>query len=250
MIVAGRDIHKYYLVAVHTALCSIFPRCSVHPQSIHRPTPATASYPAYNGHVASSHHGGATEGATDAHSLIRVRTFRERTVHCLVLAHFTTGGPYILETMLIHCTSEILLCKHAETGLWMHQRANKGFELLNSIAYTDNNGILLRIWCISAAESDVLACAGLAGKLTVASDSTNRHRSDIIFRYDNFDDGQMYLRLRQELHDNCCFSRRRPRRRGNSAAGAVAPDAGFASVGARFIVFLHPSSVKDQDRLL
>ncbi|KAF3390998.1 hypothetical protein DPV78_011151 [Talaromyces pinophilus] len=59
------------------------------------------------------------DGTTDPESLMRVHIFRERTVHCLVLGQFTKDGPHILETMLIHCTSEILLCKDAEIGLWL-----------------------------------------------------------------------------------------------------------------------------------
>lgn len=59
------------------------------------------------------------EGTTDPESLMRVHIFLERTVHCLVLDQFTKGGPHILETMLIHCTSEILLCKDAEMGQWL-----------------------------------------------------------------------------------------------------------------------------------
>jgi Fungal specific transcription factor domain len=49
----------------------------------------------------------------------RIHTFHERTVHCLVLGHFTKGGPHVLETMIIHCTSELLVYKDAEIGLWL-----------------------------------------------------------------------------------------------------------------------------------
>ena len=50
---------------------------------------------------------------------MRVHMFRERTVHCLVLGHFTKGGPHILETLIIHCTSEVFMYKDAEIGLWL-----------------------------------------------------------------------------------------------------------------------------------
>ncbi|KAK7747994.1 hypothetical protein SLS53_001246 [Cytospora paraplurivora] len=49
----------------------------------------------------------------------RVHMFRERTVQCLVLAKFTRGGAHVLETMIIHCASEVLMCKDAEIDLWL-----------------------------------------------------------------------------------------------------------------------------------
>jgi hypothetical protein len=49
----------------------------------------------------------------------------------------------------------------------LHQRANEGFELQDTIATTNNTSILLRIKCMGAGESNVLAYAGLARKLTI-----------------------------------------------------------------------------------
>jgi hypothetical protein len=60
-----------------------------------------------------------TEDPAEPESLMRVHMFRERTVHCLVLGHFTKGGPHVLETLIIHCTSEIFMYKDAEIGLWL-----------------------------------------------------------------------------------------------------------------------------------
>lgn len=58
------------------------------------------------------------QGPTEPDPSIRIQLFHERTVHCLVLSHFTKGGPYVLETLHIHCTSEILMCKDADVGHW------------------------------------------------------------------------------------------------------------------------------------
>lgn len=41
-----------------------------------------------------------------------------------------------------------------------------------------------------------------------------------------------YLRPLQELTDNCCFSRRRSRRRVDSVAVSVKPECGVVEVGA------------------
>lgn len=51
--------------------------------------------------------------------LARAHVFREQTIHCLVLGQFTTGGEYVLETMLNYITLEMLLCKDTNTGLWL-----------------------------------------------------------------------------------------------------------------------------------
>lgn len=95
--------------------------------------------------------------------------------------------------------------------LLLHQRANQGFELLDTIANTDNRILLQKTWRVGAGESNVLAYAGLARKLAIASDSVDRQQSvscSIKKRYFWL----TYLRLLQKLHDNCCFSRRRSRR--------------------------------------
>ncbi len=41
--------------------------------------------------------------------------------------------------------------------LLLHQGEDQGFELLDTIANTSNGGLPLRIWCICARGSDVLA---------------------------------------------------------------------------------------------
>ncbi|KAL4878710.1 hypothetical protein BJY04DRAFT_229610 [Aspergillus karnatakaensis] len=45
--------------------------------------------------------------------------FRERTVQCLILARYTTGGPYILETLITLLTGEFILLKDSATDAWL-----------------------------------------------------------------------------------------------------------------------------------
>ncbi|KAL5042512.1 hypothetical protein BDW71DRAFT_190060 [Aspergillus fruticulosus] len=45
--------------------------------------------------------------------------FREKAVQCLVLARYTTGGPYILETLITLLTGEFILLKDSATDGWL-----------------------------------------------------------------------------------------------------------------------------------
>ncbi|KUJ07723.1 putative Zn(II)2Cys6 transcription factor [Mollisia scopiformis] len=45
--------------------------------------------------------------------------FREKAVQCLILARYTTGGPYILETLITILTGEFLLLKDSATDGWL-----------------------------------------------------------------------------------------------------------------------------------
>ncbi|KAL3440554.1 hypothetical protein BJX65DRAFT_316418 [Aspergillus insuetus] len=45
--------------------------------------------------------------------------FREKAVQCLVLARYTTGGPYILETLITVLTGESILVKNSATDGWL-----------------------------------------------------------------------------------------------------------------------------------
>ncbi|CEL03644.1 hypothetical protein ASPCAL04794 [Aspergillus calidoustus] len=45
--------------------------------------------------------------------------FREQAVQCLVLARYTTGGPYILETLITVLTGESVLLKDSATDGWL-----------------------------------------------------------------------------------------------------------------------------------
>lgn len=45
--------------------------------------------------------------------------FREKAVQCLILARYTTGGPYILETLITILTGEFILLKDSSTDGWL-----------------------------------------------------------------------------------------------------------------------------------
>lgn len=45
--------------------------------------------------------------------------FRERAVQCLILARYTTGGPYILESLIMILTGEFVLLKDGATDGWL-----------------------------------------------------------------------------------------------------------------------------------
>ncbi|KPI41795.1 putative transcriptional regulatory protein [Cyphellophora attinorum] len=45
--------------------------------------------------------------------------FREKAVQCLVLARYTTGGPYILETLITILAGEFVLLKDGATDSWL-----------------------------------------------------------------------------------------------------------------------------------
>ena len=45
--------------------------------------------------------------------------FREKAVQCLILARYTTGGPYILETLITVLTGEFVLLKDGATDGWL-----------------------------------------------------------------------------------------------------------------------------------
>ncbi|GAD96906.1 hypothetical protein AN7971.2 [Paecilomyces variotii No. 5] len=45
--------------------------------------------------------------------------FREKAVQCLILTRYTTGGPYILETLITVLTGEFILLKDSTTDAWL-----------------------------------------------------------------------------------------------------------------------------------
>jgi len=45
--------------------------------------------------------------------------FREKAVQCLILTRYTTGGPYILETLITVLTGEFILLKDSATDGWL-----------------------------------------------------------------------------------------------------------------------------------
>jgi hypothetical protein len=50
---------------------------------------------------------------------MRIRQFHERIVQCLVLGHYTRGGPYVVETMINYCASELCITKDTDVGPWL-----------------------------------------------------------------------------------------------------------------------------------
>lgn len=60
-----------------------------------------------------------TSGSLLAELAGYVDRFREKTVQCLVLAKYTKGGPYTLETLTLYLAGEILLLKDSSTDSWI-----------------------------------------------------------------------------------------------------------------------------------
>ncbi|KAK4495198.1 hypothetical protein PRZ48_013525 [Zasmidium cellare] len=54
-----------------------------------------------------------------ADCLLKKDAFREKAVQCLVLSRYTTGGPYILETLITILTGEFVLLKESATDGWV-----------------------------------------------------------------------------------------------------------------------------------
>lgn len=61
------------------------------------------------------------EDQADPETAVRVRLYRERTIHCLVLGQYTRGGDYVLETLINYLASEMFLSKDTEIGIWLVQ---------------------------------------------------------------------------------------------------------------------------------
>ena len=45
--------------------------------------------------------------------------FREAIIRCLKLGHYTKGGPYVLETLILYFLVEILPLKEVDIGIWV-----------------------------------------------------------------------------------------------------------------------------------
>ncbi|CAO2648217.1 Nn.00g074840.m01.CDS01 [Neocucurbitaria sp. VM-36] len=48
-----------------------------------------------------------------------VDVYRAKTVQCLLLGHYTMGGPYVLETLILYFLSECFNLKDMEIGIWV-----------------------------------------------------------------------------------------------------------------------------------
>ncbi|KAJ5660073.1 Fungal-specific transcription factor protein [Penicillium longicatenatum] len=45
-----------------------------------------------------------------------ISTFRDNMIHCLILGHYTKGGPYVLETLILYFMVEVFSAKDTEAG--------------------------------------------------------------------------------------------------------------------------------------
>ncbi|KAH6845638.1 hypothetical protein B0I37DRAFT_328907 [Chaetomium sp. MPI-CAGE-AT-0009] len=59
------------------------------------------------------------EESAEASSLMHIHQFHERIVQCLVLGQYTRGGPYVVETMINYCASELCITKDTDVGPWL-----------------------------------------------------------------------------------------------------------------------------------
>jgi hypothetical protein len=52
-------------------------------------------------------------------SLALVDIYKENTIQCLLLGHYTKGGPYVLETLILYFLIENFHLKDMEIGIWV-----------------------------------------------------------------------------------------------------------------------------------
>jgi hypothetical protein len=45
--------------------------------------------------------------------------YRERVVQCLLLGHYTKGGPYVVDTLILYFLVEVFHLKDVENGIWL-----------------------------------------------------------------------------------------------------------------------------------
>ncbi|KAI0429762.1 fungal-specific transcription factor domain protein [Xylaria sp. FL1042] len=57
--------------------------------------------------------------ATSAENQATVDRYREKTIQCLILGHYTKGGPYVLETLILYFLVECFYLKDMEIGIWV-----------------------------------------------------------------------------------------------------------------------------------
>lgn len=50
---------------------------------------------------------------------LAIATFQAKSVECLILGHYTEGGPYVLETLILYFMSENFPLKEVDVGIWM-----------------------------------------------------------------------------------------------------------------------------------
>nr|A0A089FQI6.1 RecName: Full=Pyrrolocin cluster transcription factor fsdR; AltName: Full=Pyrrolocin biosynthesis protein R [fungal sp. NRRL 50135]AIP87509.1 putative Zn2Cys6 transcription factor [fungal sp. NRRL 50135] len=54
-----------------------------------------------------------------AESQETVESYKEKAIQCLILGHYTKGGPYVLETLILYFLVECFHLKDMEVGVWM-----------------------------------------------------------------------------------------------------------------------------------
>ncbi|KAI0102474.1 fungal-specific transcription factor domain protein [Nemania sp. FL0031] len=54
-----------------------------------------------------------------AESQATVDRYREKVIQCLILGHYTKGGPYVLETLILYFLVECFHLKDMEIGIWV-----------------------------------------------------------------------------------------------------------------------------------
>lgn len=54
-----------------------------------------------------------------AESQVTVDRYREKAIQCLILGHYTKGGPYVLETLILYFLVECFHVKDMEIGIWV-----------------------------------------------------------------------------------------------------------------------------------
>ncbi|EAW07625.1 fungal specific transcription factor domain-containing protein [Aspergillus clavatus NRRL 1] len=62
-------------------------------------------------------HSGKTSRVGDSQAL--AETYKEKAIQCLLLGHYTKGGPYVLETLILYFLIENFHLKDMEIGIWV-----------------------------------------------------------------------------------------------------------------------------------
>lgn len=50
---------------------------------------------------------------------LAIATFQAKLVECLILGHYTEGGPCVVETLIMYFLSEVFPLKEVDVGIWM-----------------------------------------------------------------------------------------------------------------------------------
>ncbi|KAF4633044.1 hypothetical protein G7Y89_g5083 [Cudoniella acicularis] len=63
--------------------------------------------------------GHSRRGSQAVENQAAVDTFREKAIQCLILGHYTKGGPYVVETLILYFLVEVFHLKDVEIGIWI-----------------------------------------------------------------------------------------------------------------------------------